>query len=88
MTFISWLYPRQNRHSNIDKKESKPRVQVLLVVLERLNGQHPLPKRERERERHTPLVFELERQKRLSPKWDAQTRAGLLSSRPATVKPL
>ena len=44
--------------------------------------------REKERERHTPLVFELERQKRLSPKWDAQTRAGLLSSRPATVKVL
>ena len=54
-TFISWLYPRQNRHSNIDKKESKPRVQVLLVVLERLNGQHPLPKRERERDIH--LLF-------------------------------
>ena len=73
---------RQNRPSNFDKKESKSKMQSILVVLERLNGEHLVSKRER----HTPLVFELERQKCLPLKWGTRTRAEFLSSRPATVK--
>ena len=60
-------------------------MQSILVVLERLNGEHLVS----ERERHTPLVFELERQKcpkLLHLQGCTQTRAGLLSCRPATVK--
>ena len=35
------ICPRQNRHSNIDKKESKMKMQLLFVALERLDGQRP-----------------------------------------------
>ena len=35
--------------------------EAIIVLLERLNGKHLVS--EREREKHTPLIFELERQK-------------------------
>ena len=69
-SFVSKVYPRQNRHSNIGKKESKPRLQVLLVVLERSNDQHPAPK-EKERDTHTPC-FRTRTPKMLAPKMGHQ----------------
>ena len=66
----------QNCPSNFDKKESKSKMQSILVVLERLNGEHLIS--ERERERHTPLIFELERQKcpkLFAPQWGARRPA-------------
>ena len=82
------LHLYQKRRSIIDKKESKSKMQSILVVLERLNGEHLVSERERKTERHTPLVFELERQKcpkLLHLQGCTQTRAGLLSCRPAKV---
>ena len=45
---------RQNRPSIFDKKESKSKMQSILVVLERLNGEHLVSEREKEREAYTP----------------------------------
>ena len=46
------LHLCQKRRSIIDKKESKSKMQAILVVLERFNGQHLVSAREKERGTH------------------------------------